>query len=390
MQFAKKLIFLVLIGVFVLANFSFAKEAAVEINFFYSKTCPHCAEEKKFLEELEKKYPEIEIKKLGLFERKNIDLLKKFYQGFNVPPEKQGYVPVTFVGENFFVGFSKKTGKDIENCILELLERNSRQEPCKPTGEKISLPFVGEINISKFSPFALAVVLGTLDGFNACAMVALGFLLAVLIATGIRKRVFLIGGTFIFVSGIVYFLFISAWLNLFLVLEQLKIITYLVGIIIVLFSIFLLRDYFHGVICKLCQIEKEKENIFTRIERNLFKKMERISTSKMSLPLVLLGVATVAAGVNLVELVCSFGFPLAFTKVLASWQLPTFHYYFYLLIYVLFYMLDDFLIFIFAVLTLRITQVSKKYLKAIKLISGVFLLALGLIMIFCPELLIFS
>ena len=165
---------------------------------------------------------------------------------------------------------------------------------------------------------ALAVVLGALDGFNACAMVALGFLLAVLVATGIRKRVFLIGSVFILVSGMVYFLFISAWLNLFLVLENIKIITILVGFAVTLFAGFLLKDYFSGVVCKLCHVKPGKQGFFSRIEQKLFLKMQKLTTAEMSLPITLLGVAVVGAGINMVELVCSFGFPLVFTKILTS------------------------------------------------------------------------
>lgn len=364
----------------------------IEINFFFSPICHYCAQEKEFLNVLEKKYPEIEIKRFNTFESESVKLLKRFYQEYKVPLSNQGWVPITFTPKEYFLGFDEKIAQNIENCILEC----KLEEPLEKIPEetltpidlekRISLPIIGEINLSNFSPLALSIVLGALDGFNACAMVALIFLLTVLIATGIRKRVFLIGGVFILVSGIVYFLFISAWLNLFLVLEEIKFITLLIGLIVILFSIFLLKDYFHGLVCKLCQIDpKRAKNIFVKFEKKLFKKMEEISTAKMSLPLVLLGVAAVAAGINLVELVCTFGFPLVFTKILISFSLPTLSYYLYLLVYILFYMLDDFIIFLIAVLTLRVTQVSEKYLKAIKLISGIVLLILGLIMLLNPE-----
>ena len=121
----------------------------------------------------------------------------------------------------------------------------------------------------------------------------------------------------------------------------------------------------------------------------MFAKMQQISQAKTSLPLMLLGVVVVAVGINMVEFVCSFGFPLVFTKILTSYNLGTPSYYFYLLIYILFYMIDDLIIFTLAIWTLRITQVSEKYLKAIKLISGIVLLILGLIILFKPELLMF-
>ncbi len=373
----------------VFSSFSAVLAQDVQVDFFYSKTCPHCADESKFLGTLEEKYPDIEVMRRGVWEQENIDLLEELYDKHEVPQNVRGYVPVTFIAEYYFFGNTENQNKEIENSIragLGLPPLETEQS----NNNKIKIPFIGEIDISGFSPLALAVVLGALDGFNACAMVALSFLLAVLVATGIRQRVFIIGSVFILVSGIVYFLFISAWLNLFLVLENIKFITILVGLIVTFFAVFLLKDYFSGVVCKLCQVNPGKQSFFTRMEQKLFLRMQKLISSKMSLPLTILGVAVVAAGINMVELCCSFGFPLVFTKILTSWELSTLSYYSYLLVYILFYMLDDFIIFLIAVWTLRTTQASEKYLKAIKLISGILLLLLGLTILIKPELLMFK
>jgi len=192
------------------------------------------------------------------------------------------------------------------------------------------------------------------------------------------------------VSGLVYFLFIATWLNLFLVTFNIKLITNIVAVIIILSAIFILRDYFTDVVCKLCETDPAKQNIFTRIQQKLFTKMQQFSSADMPLPLALLGIAVVAAGVNMVELACSFGLPLAFTKILTSWNLSKASYYFYLLIYIIFYMIDDFVIFLIAVYTLKMTQASQKYLKLVTLVSGIVLLILGLIMLINPEILILS
>lgn len=397
----KKLLFIFLILGLALSNATWAQDK-IEINFFFSETCPHCAQEKEFLEKLEQKYPEIELQELKLPEAQNIELLRKLYDQHQIPSEMQGLVPISFIGNRYFIGYGgdEKTGQIIEDYIIELVEAvgpsdNEHQPPSWPAtpidlDRKIKIPIIGEITLSTLSPLSLAVALGALDGFNACAMVALGFLLAILVSTGVREKVLWIGGTFILVSGIVYFLFISTWFNLFLVLEQIKFITSLVGAIVILLAIFLLKDYFEGIICKLCEIRPGKQGFFTKLQKHLFRRMEKTIKSEAPLSLILLGVAGVAAGVNMVELVCSFGFPLAFTKILASFQLSNLSYYSYLLVYILFYMLDDFLIFIFAVYTLRITQISQKYLKVITLISGILLLLLGLIILIKPEILMFG
>ncbi|XOB41077.1 MAG: glutaredoxin family protein [Candidatus Nealsonbacteria bacterium] len=384
----RKLIFTIFVLFFVLssANFSLAQDK-VSIKSFFSPICPHCAKARPFLESLEEKYPNVEFEDYDAFQKQNTELLKQNYEEYNVPVIEYGLVPITFIGERYFLGFDEAMGAEIESYVLELLEKIPETKP-QEQERKITLPIIGEISLLNLSPAVLAITLGALDGFNACAMIALGFLLTVLVSTGIRERVFLIGGTFILVSGIMYFIFISAWLNLFLVLEQINYITFIVGIIIIMFSLFLLKDYSHNVICRVCEVDpSKKDNIFVRFEKRLFEKMQEISQAKTSLPLMLLGVVVVAAGINLVELVCSLGFPLAFTKMLTTYNLSISSYYSYLLLYILFYMIDDLIIFALAIWTLRITQVSEKYLKAIKLISGIVLLILGLIILFKPEIL---
>jgi len=401
----KKQLFFILVLSLVLANFVVAQEKTqekIEIYFFYSKACPHCVKEQVFLDNLEEKYCELEIKKLVITEPENKILLKEKYEDYEVPEKMRGLVPVTFIHDRYILGYDtdETTGKQIEEYILQLMENpdlcsdENWQDKWPVTqidlNRKIKIPLINrEMDVSKLSPLGLAVVLGTLDGFNACAMIALGFLLAVLVSSKIRERIFLIGGTFILVSGIVYFLFIAAWFNLFVVLEQIQLISSLVGIIIILFALFLLKDYFYGIVCRLCEVRPGKQDIFVKIQKNLFQKMEKALKKDAPLALILLAIAGVAAGVNAVELICSFGFPLAFTKLLADLGVSPASYYSYLLVYILFYMLDDFLIFSFAVWTMKMTQVSQKYLKAIKLISGILLLALGLIMLLKPELLIF-
>lgn len=389
---ASILVFLFLFGLFGTVS----SQEKTEVNFFFSPTCPHCAKEKEFLKKLGKEYPKIEIRSFSVFEKKNVELLQKFYQKYKIPAQKQGLVPITFIGDNYLVGYQNEetTGEKIREYIANSTQKSEEPGDFGPlTGSlrEIKIPILGKINLSESSPLALAITLGTLDGFNACAMLALGFLLAVLVATGLRRRVLVIGGTFILVSGIVYFIFITAWLNLFLVLPQMKLITVFIGAVVILFAVFLLKDYIHGVVCKLCEIKPGKTTgFFARFEQKLLKRMENISTSKMALPLVLLGVGTVAAGINLVELVCSLGFPLVLTKFLSSLSLSTFSYYFYLLVYIFFYMIDDLIVFLIALFTLRITQPSQKYLKAIKLISAVFLLILGILMIAEPGFLMFA
>jgi len=379
-----------------------AEEENVQIDVFYSTSCPHCKEARYFLNNLDEQYLEDEliIKEYNVAENDNIELLKELYIKYNVPNKDYGSVPIIFIADKYVVGYNEKIGELIKNYVIGLVQecREKEQEACQQnqtsdnperieSEREFKIPIIGNIDISGFSPLVLSIVVGALDGFNACAMVALGFLLTVLVATGVRKRIVLIGGVFILVSGLVYFLFISAWLNLFMFIGYQQYAQIIVALIIIFFALAILKDYYTGIVCKVCNVEEGKQSFFNKLQKKLFVKMSQLSQAEMSLGLTLLGVIIVAIGVNLVELACSFGFPLAYTKILTSYNLPTVQYYSYLLVYVVFYMIDDFLIFLIAVITLKVTKASDKYLKIIKLISGLVLLIMGLLMLFKPELL---
>ncbi|HNW09569.1 MAG TPA: hypothetical protein PK619_01965 [bacterium] len=368
--------------------------------FFYSPTCSVCARQSKLIDRLEADYSQLAVKRINVTTGDGYDLLQSFYDKYQVEQSSRGGTPVSFieaegVGGKYMIGYSESVDEAIEGYVQQLIalegdnhQPNDNDAIESTTSGQITLPFIGAINLSGLSPLTLSAVMGGLDGFNACAMVALGFLLALLLGGESidRRKVFLIGGTFILVSGLVYFLFISAWLNLFMFLGYLRIITIVVGVGVVLFSLFLLKDYFSGIICKICDVPEDgQESRLTKGQRKLFAIMTKVTDSSMPLWLVLVTVATVAAGINLIEIFCSFGFPVAYTKILTGFSLSSVSYYFYLLVYIGFYMLDDFLIFLAAVITLRVTKVSEKYLKAVKLISGLALLLLGLAILFRPE-----
>jgi cytochrome c biogenesis protein CcdA/thiol-disulfide isomerase/thioredoxin len=382
----------------------FAQVQPVEMDFFYLPTCPHCHSEREFLEQLKQKYSELEIREYSIEKKENLDLLIKKYKDYEVPQDAWGRVPATFFDSVYIIGFKEGiTDNQLDSYVSQIIEKRKEAEINNPDGRDdigeittpvddkttIKLPFIGEVNVSNYSPLVLSVLFGALDGFNPCAMTALCFLLASLVASGARKRILLIGGVFIFVSGLVYFLFIAAWFNLFLALAYVKFITTLVGILVLFFAFTVLKEYFSGVICKLCETEAKKD-FASENQKKLLLKMEKITRAEVPLMWSLLGVGLIAAGVNMVELFCSMGFPAAFTGILSDMGISKMSFYLYLLVYILFYMLDDLIIFLIAVATLRITQASQKYLKFVKLISGILLLILGLILVFRPSLLTFS
>ncbi len=358
-------------------DFSLAQNQA-EIYFFYSAVCPHCAQEKKFLEELGQKYPEIEIKEYEVFYTQgNQKILNDFYEKYKVPARERGWVPVTFTPSKYFVGFNEQIGLDIENCLKECLGTG------KTVSQKIRIPFFGTVDVAKLSLPALTFLLGIMDGFNPCAMWVLIILISLLLSLRSRKKIALVGGTFIFAEGFLYFLFMTAWLNIFLAMKQVSLTRILIGIFGIGFGIWRIRDFitWKPGVCKVVDHSKSQEKIMTRIQ-NLLK--------PTAVPATILGVIALAFGVNIIEFFCSAGFPVMYTRILALQNVSGIQYYLYLLFYNILYMLDDFLVFGLAFFTLSRFSFSDKYNRYSTLIAGLLIFVLGILLIFNPQLLMFG
>ena len=377
----KKWIFAILVLLFALGsfNFVFSQSEKIQINFFYSAVCPHCAEEKEFLDSLEKKYPEIEVKAYEVISNaENKEILNDFYEKYQVPTGRRGWVPVTFTPTKYFIGFNQQIAKEIESCIKECLGEEDT------ASHKIKIPFFGEVDILKMSLPILTITLGALDGLNPCAMWVLLFLITLLINTRSRKKMWLIGGIFILASGVVYFLILSAWLNLFLAISYVNLTRILIGILAIGVGVWQIKNFitYHPGVCKVLGVK-------SRIEYGLKERAEKIVTSPFTLAMIG-GLIILALGVNLVEFFCSAGLPAIYTRVLALYPLSTFSYYFYLLLYTLIFMLDDLIIFSLAVITLSRIGFTEKYNYWATLIGGLLILALGILLIFKPEILMFG
>jgi len=259
-------------------------------------------------------------------------------------------------------------------------EDAKKQQPSVDRAERIiTLPVFGEMDTTKITLPVLTLVLAGLDGFNPCAFFVLFMLLSILVYAKSRKRMLLIGGTFVFFSGFIYFLFMSAWLNIFLHIGELMVITTIAGIIAVIIAVINIKDFFlfeQGV--SLVIPDKAKPKLFERM-RTLLK--------ATSLPSMMIGTIVLAIVANAYELLCTVGFPMVFTRVLTLQNLPILDYYLYLLIYNVIYVIPLAVI----VLTFSITLGAKKLTewqgRVLKLLSGLMMLFLGLVLLINPALL---
>jgi len=245
--------------------------------------------------------------------------------------------------------------------------------------ETVLLPVFGAIRLADFSLPALAVLLGLADGFNPCAMWALVYLLSLLVTLQDRRKIWLLVGSFVLASGVLYFLFMTAWLNAFLLLGYLRPLTITIGAGALVIGLLDLRAFVLTRGAPVCAVGSSE------IKRQTMGRMERLVAAPLSVA-SFFGVVALAFTVNAIEFVCSAGLPAIFTHTLSLRQLSAPQYYGYILLYDFFFMLDDLLIFSLAAFTLRTTMASG-YVQYGKLVGGIVLVGLGLVMLLAPEML---
>ena len=371
----RKVFFFLLIFFFFFVSLAQAKE--VEIYSFWSESCPHCKDEEVFLEKLREEYSEIIIKSFEVSIPENKDLQIEMAKKFEVPEQFQQAVPLVFVGKEYFVGFrdEETTGQEIRGAVEALL--NNGEAENKDKAQSLKIPFLGKVNPKSLSLPVLTVVLGLLDGFNPCAMWTLLFLISMLLRVKDKKRRWILGVTFIATSGLVYFLIMSAWLNLFLLLGFVFWVRMVVGLVALGAGVYNLRDWWKNKDGGCEVVEEEKRN-------RIFGKIRSI-VEKQELWLALGGIVLLALAVNLIELVCSAGLPAIYTQVLALSNLSPGYYYLYLALYVLFFMLDDLIVFAIAMITLNMVGIESKYARASRLIGGILILTIGVLLLLKPE-----
>lgn len=411
-NFIMKKIIIILILIFSLLSFvAPSANAADEIKlyFFYGDGCPHCAKEEIFLNHLSVKYPRLKINRYEVWhDKSNLKLLQDIGQTIGIDVSS---IPVTIIGNWSIDGYlnDQTTGLAIENQIIfyqtaeytdvieQIIEKYSQpsnnqnqninqndndQGNQAKVPDKLQLPIFGEVDLKSVSLPALTVMIGILDGFNPCAMWVLIFLIGLLLKMENKRKRWILGFAFIIASAAVYFVFMAAWLNFLLFIGMIVFVRIAIGLVAFVSGVFNLRDYWknRSGVCKVTKNQKR---------RKIIEKLIAI-TQNNKFYLALLGIVVLAFAVNLIELVCSAGLPAVYTQILALSNLSFASYYLYILLYIFFFMIDDLIIFVIAMLTLQATGLSTKYSRFSNLIGGIIMLIIGLLLIFKPGVLMFG
>lgn len=355
----------------------------VVAHVFYSPSCPHCRKELNFLETLKPDYPGLRVDLHNIDKDEELDTMVRFLQRYGLPTY-QIATPFLFIGKRYLLGFHEPetTGREIRALIESELAGGDPlgatvdQDTQKKT---IDLPLLGEIDLFQTSLPALAVVLGLVDGFNPCAMWVLVYLISLIIGLKDRSRIYTIIGSFLFASGVLYFLFMTAWLNVFLFLGYIHALTVLIGLAAIYLGALSLEDFFRSggkIVCEVGDLQA-REKTRTKIRHLIASPLTWATFA---------GIVGLAFVVNSVEFVCSSAMPAVFTHVLAVSDISPLAYYLYILLYVLFFMLDDLIIFAAAAFAVE-RFAGEKYAGFCKLFGGALMVGLGALLAFYPEVL---
>jgi glutaredoxin len=376
------------------------------IYFFRGKGCPHCEQEKLFLDEMKGKYSGVNIVDREVwYNKQNAAFLARIAKSYDV---KASGVPLTFIGENAFVGFSDQARVRIEESIRRCLStpcidpslvaegkislgkkrppreiaetaKSTGNLACPDKGRTVFIPWIGTLDASQMSIPIITIIIAGLDSFNPCAFFVLFSLLGLLVHAQSRKKMLLIGGEFVFFSGFIYFLFMAAWLNVFLLMGEVEIITKIAGATAIIIAAINIKDFFifrKGVSLTIPDSAKPR----------LFDRMRRLMRSS-SIFSIIIGTAILAVAANSYELLCTAGFPMVYTRILTLKNLSGFSYYMYLVLYNLVYIIPLAVIVIIFTVTLAKKSLSEEQGRFLKLLSGTMMLGLGGVLLLDPAIL---
>lgn len=357
-----------------------ADDRRIVLYMFHAVNCTYCQRALPFLQRLdvENAWLRVELHEIT----RNPDDARLFERFLHTVDLDGVGVPAFFFCGQGFIGFrsAESTGERLRQRLLNCRQQLTGEGrlPAAPAADLL-LPFFPDIDPADLSLPVLTVLLAGLDAFNPCAFFVLLFLLSLMVHARSRGRMLLVGGVFVLFSGLIYFAFMAAWLNLFQVIGGMRLVTVAAGIIALALASLNIKDFFWFSAGPSLSIPNSAKP-------GLFRRMRGL-VGASTLPAMLLGTVTLAIAANSYELLCTAGFPMVFTRIVTLRELSTGGYYGYLALYNLIYILPMLAIVIAFVVTLGARKLSEREGRILKLLSGLMMLGLGLVLLLAPSLL---
>lgn len=367
--------------------------------FFWAEGCPYCALEAEFLAELQSRYADVTVRSLEVFGNPANRILMQrmaWERG-----ELVQAVPVTIIGDDIWIGFNQAIGQAIERAVQRpgAGEGEQATAPSAAPGETerpgagtapadegmaaageflLELPLLGSVDLSQMGLFLSTLIISFVDGLNPCSLWVLSVLLALVIRSRSRRKTLWVGVTFLVVTALIYGGFIAGLFSVFSYVELSLWLRIAVAAVALAAAFVHIKDYFaFGKGISLTIPDRYKPGLYAR--------MRAILHAESPWRSILLTVA-LAVGVSFIELPCTAGLPILWTNLLAAEGVGTAGFIALLAVYLVIYVLDELVVFLAALITLRVTKLEERHGRTLKLIGGVLMLYLGLTLLLKPDL----
>jgi glutaredoxin len=349
-------------------------EDAVELVVFHGDGCPHCARMLEFLADLEARHDDLDVTAYEVwYDAANQAIFRQVMAEHGEDPRS---VPTVIVGGRVYVGYSDAIAGRIEEVVDDL---TAGRTPSDEGDYVIDIPFAGEVDVGSRSLLGATLLIAFVDGVNPCSLWVLSMLMALVVHSGSRTRVFAVGGLFLLVTSLLYGLYMLGAYSTLAIVGRQAWIRGVVALVAGAFGILHLKEHWtsHG----------PSVTISAERKPGLFRRMRRLADPDRSLPTTLGGTAVLAVGVSLLETPCTAGLPLLWTDLLAERDVAVSGAAVLFLIYLLVFLLDELAIFGAVVVTMRATKMQEHHGQALQLIGGTLMLTLAIVMLFASELL---
>jgi thiol-disulfide isomerase/thioredoxin len=346
----------------------------VELVLFWGDGCPHCAEEKEWLAEAVEQYPQLVVVQHEVwYDAGNRELFEQTAQRLGFEPSG---VPTTVIGQRHWVGWSDTVRDEVE-AVIELEGESPTGDGTEGRTSSVEVPLIGDVTVSSDSLVLSTLVIGFVDGVNPCSLWVISVLLAIVVRTGSRGRVFAIGLTFLVVTAAMYAVYMAGIYSAMSVVGHLAVIQLVVALVAGVFGVISIKDYFafkRGISFTIK--DSSKPGIYRRM---------RAAASKRELLPALGATVVLAVGVSLLETPCTAGFPVLWTGLVSANDVGTGEVAGLFGLYMLPFLVDELIVFAAAVATMRAAKLQEHHGQVLKLVAGTMMLALAVTVVVSPQ-----
>jgi cytochrome c biogenesis protein CcdA/glutaredoxin len=344
----------------------------VELIIFHGAGCPHCARALAFLDDLSSRQPLLDVVAYEVWhDEANRALFVATAAQHGIEARA---VPTIFLGESVWVGFDSTVQSQIEESVAALV---AGLPPPSDERTSVDVPFVGPVDVGDSSLVVATLVIGFVDGVNPCSLWVLSMLLALVLHSGSRSRIVVVGTVFLVVTSALYGLYMLGAYSALSYADKVVWIRLVVALVAGTFGLLHLKEYVtHSGLSVTIASDRKP---------GMYRRMRQLASPERSLPAVIGATAALAVGVSLAETPCTAGLPLLWTNLLAERQVSAAAAGLLFVIYLVVFLLDELVVFGLAVVTMRAFKVQQHHGRLLQLISGTLMVALAITMIVRPD-----